>query len=754
MFETTSEQDDAIQSVLDGYHVQVMAIPGSGKSRLAYETIRRCDDECMLVIVYNRALNDSTTDRLQSMDIGDRRVKSYTFHGLVSALTNRVCFNDQQLFQFIEELPVSTESIVENWKWADFSLLIIDEAQDMRPSFFYILKWLIGHVCQRKDDLRIVLLGDEHQLLYDFYSHDRADARFLSMGMDLLKDVNRRSWKEHRLSRSFRSTMSVSVFLNTLLGYKHMLPKSQDSSEPVDLFVCDIYTDVVPIVRKGLDNGKIFGFVPGDTMVLCQSMNQWSPAKGLVDLFIDKHIPIYVNRSGSLSDTQPFVLDTEYTKTDDIQDVVSFKTFCSSKGLENKLIIVINSRPLFEKPRCENSLYVGLSRSSNRMMIFQDHRGVHTDDLDGFVCAYDHQYGKDTREFVRIHICKTLTSKQKRIDVPKPDRDYVRLCIPETLVFTFSKILENIRKEVWVENVNDPIPECTYDDMNNEQRETIDVPNKISIQDTFARFFCSRDRTMNTNIVSIVGQTISTLVEFHFTHTVPRRFKKLRGAKSSKLRSLYNDTMSGLTHLGTYTGNKHRLIYYAQFIGGLCLLIDAYVGYIDKVYALHDYSIFGSTHVMDRVFRIIDSITSSGLCIRSQNGWYKRCSWKTTANSVIDVDDCVLASIHSSACIHMSMETTFIDDHSVLLFINNASIETKDIVHAGLLSYITRDKQNNPRIVDVYNTQNTAHMRVRSTNKMSNRTIGMLLRSKFIKEPTFSNDDFVSIHKYVTPIDK
>jgi superfamily I DNA/RNA helicase len=350
----TTEQQGIIDDVKGGQHVSVTALPGSGKSRVAYELIRQCtDDHSVVLIMYNRSLCDATTEHLGRLDIDTaRKVKAFTFHGLASSLTGTACHNDRQI---VEVLKSKTQP---EWYMDDFTLLIIDEGQDMRPGFMQLVHYMLQSACVNRARLRIVLLGDPRQLLYGFYNHNRADARFLSLGHVLLRPVNKRTWEQRQLTRSFRSTVPVTNFLNVLIPGHRML-SSGNAGPPVTLDVCNLRTfepaaKILRIVSR---------YPPEDVLVLCSTLGPTSPARKLVRTLVRHGSAVHVQRSGPLRDTSPVPLAGHTGR-------IRFKTFCASKGLEAKLVIVLNGRSLFQG--IENSLYVALSRSMQELVIFQD----------------------------------------------------------------------------------------------------------------------------------------------------------------------------------------------------------------------------------------------------------------------------------------------------------------------------------------------------------------------------------------------
>jgi hypothetical protein len=364
----TDEQQAVIDDVRTGQHVCVTALPGSGKSRVAYELIRQCvHDVQVVMLMYNRSLCDSTTEHVQRMDCPGRTIKAYTFHGLASALTGRTCQNDRQLMQLLAADTDETEAPV--WPLRDMTLLLVDECQDLRPVFVQLVFYVLRR-CTRLPDLRIVLLGDPRQLLYSFYNHNRADARFLVFGHRLFHTVNARAWSQRQLTRSFRSTRAVACFLNALIAEHDMRPGSTDTTgPPVILDVCNI--------RSQEPSSKILHLVanydPSDVLILCSTLGPSSPARAVVRTLVRHGLQVHVQRSGTLRDdcTTGSTGSTGPTgPTGPGPGRIQCKTFCAAKGLEAKLVIVLNDRSLVHA--LDNSVYVALSRSMRQLVVFQD----------------------------------------------------------------------------------------------------------------------------------------------------------------------------------------------------------------------------------------------------------------------------------------------------------------------------------------------------------------------------------------------
>jgi hypothetical protein len=356
----TDEQQQIIDDVIQGQHVSVTALPGSGKSMVAYELIRQSvSDTSVILIMYNRSLADATASNLKRLDLDpSRTVKAFTFHGLASSLSGTVCHNDRDIANAITALNSAASPPA--WHMDDFSLLIIDEAQDMRPDFMRLVHYMIQTACRERKRLRVVVLGDPKQLLYGFYKHKRADARFLTLSHVLLATINDRGWKQRQLTCSFRSTQQVASVLNALIPAHAMVPGGPTDGPPVSVVLCDYWNaekTAMKLIRL------VSEYNPEDVMILCGSLNSRSPAKPMVKALVRHGFPVHVQRSGDLRDVVPVSATSSAGK-------VCFKTFHASKGLEAKLVIVLYRGSIFQP--LPNSVYVAITRSTERLVVFQN----------------------------------------------------------------------------------------------------------------------------------------------------------------------------------------------------------------------------------------------------------------------------------------------------------------------------------------------------------------------------------------------
>jgi hypothetical protein len=592
----TAEQQRAVGAVLEGRHIQVVAMPGSGKSRLAYELIQQAtDDATTLMLVYNRALNVESAARLARLELGERQAKTYTFHGLVSAITGTVCCTDQH----------SDTS----FPYAHFSLLIIDECQDVRPTFFRLIRWLCHVVCQQRARLRVVLLGDPRQLLYDFYNKNRADERFLTLGAQLLHTVNHRVWDTHCLTQSFRSTYPIAVFLNTLARGHTMRPRDNllgVDRPPVEIIVCDIHRDIPRLLDAGhLAGGCLYGVSPSETMLLCSSLNARSPIRPLVKLLASRGIPVSVKRSGDLAD--------HHHDDGAAAHGVRCSTFCATKGLEARVVIVVSDRPLFVDPVCENSLYVALSRSNHRLVIFQAARAVCPEALDAFTTRLGdtcQQLGiTDPQEVVRLRVLRTPMGEPVTaggVYIPR------RVRTEDLVKYMDARDAEVYTQSFRTTQVSAPLVECLYPPATTPV-DTLSLPDHVPPEGLFDTLFTVPGVSGGSvGLLAMACTIVRTTVEFHLLGgRLPRRFGSLhRQVGSPYVQDLCRYALDWIKRLGTYSGHPGELLAYIQPIAAMCAVYDADTRFYDKIFEIRSFAIFACPAIAQRIQRTLTGLLS------------------------------------------------------------------------------------------------------------------------------------------------
>ncbi|KAF7908258.1 uncharacterized protein EAF01_004013 [Botrytis porri] len=332
------EQQIAIDTLLHTKkNIIVDACAGSGKTTTILHLAQSSPDTKFLVLVYNRRLMLETKQRIE--DLGLTNVTVQNYHTLGARYYTSECATDQGLKRVVED----DMTIFENTELPEFSVLILDEQQDMTP----ILKRFVDKVLRDKgfigpnrqpkaeQPLRVVVLGDRRQEVYGF---NNADSRFLSMANrpEVFGYINDQEWVLADQTASNRMTQSNVDFINQQLlkdpsGKPMRAVKSHDASGrpfPQPRYViCDPYDDLVHEVQRLLE---FPGISPNDIIVLSPSVRGVSPAIYLANDLALRGIPVFRSDS-DISEIAPEVAHGK----------VLICTYHQAKGIERKASIVL-----------------------------------------------------------------------------------------------------------------------------------------------------------------------------------------------------------------------------------------------------------------------------------------------------------------------------------------------------------------------------------------------------------------------------
>jgi hypothetical protein len=396
-----SPEQLAIIAALHSHHVIVSATAGSGKSTLAMQVFETMEhDDRAVLVTYNRALAESTKQRCISSVNADR-IGVYTYHGLASILCQKVIIDDMVLSEIISAHGLGTG---EAWSLRDFTLLVIDEAQDLRPMYVKLIMHLLYQVNTRPSKVRMLVMGDDQQLLYSFYNRSPADRRFLLGADRIFGSVNSIPWLHKSLSTSYRVSPPVAKVVNKLTKSDRPMVSSHTGGPPVTIFVVDMYKDAGPLVVQLVTKSK---YSPEEVFILSSSLNARSPVVDVVGCLVNAGVPVHVARSGALAEC----VSAQSTRRGKVQ----LKTFCAAKGLESSFVIVLNMRPLHDL--LENTQFVALTRTKSELVVLHNYRHTSHEELQGMIHG---MYNKDLRIVLmrKIAALPSLRAVPPRVSFP------------------------------------------------------------------------------------------------------------------------------------------------------------------------------------------------------------------------------------------------------------------------------------------------------------------------------------------------
>lgn len=375
------EQSVAIDTLLHtNDNIIIDAIAGSGKTTTILHLAQSSPDTNFLVLVYNRRLMLETEQRVQ--DLGLQNITVCNFHSLGARYYTPECATDQGLKRVVEE----DMSVIDGLSLPDFSVLVMDEQQDMTP----ILKRFVDKVIRdkgfigpdraptgRTNQLRVVVLGDKRQEVYSF---NNADSRFLTMAarLEVFGYLNKNKWTAADQTTSNRVTQQNVDFINQQMlkqplgmAMRAVRNQSQDGAPyPRPRYViCDPYEDILSEVLRLLDT---CGLSPTEIIVLAPSVRGASPAVYLANDLALRGIPVFRSDS-DVSDIAPEVASGK----------VLICTYHQAKGIERRASIVLGFdqgyHTWFDKtvnPRTtvSNPQYVAATRALEHLVLIHDSR--------------------------------------------------------------------------------------------------------------------------------------------------------------------------------------------------------------------------------------------------------------------------------------------------------------------------------------------------------------------------------------------
>lgn len=396
----SEEQLDIIECVKNGLNVQVEAVAGSGKTTCMLHISRVSGSKHILILTYNARLKDETRAKIGML--GLTNVEAHSYHAFCVKYYSPACFTDKGILDVLQrDTPPSRDF------W--FDLIMVDEVQDMTPTYFKLLKKIIrdsrygaevdgvyvdnseleyspvgseptenvfsdepddvlqgtsrsAMVTHKNPKIQICLFGDTLQNIYAF---KEADDRYLTLGDKIVRDGVRDDWIKMPLSQSFRITSEMAMFINVaVLGYNKIT--ALKSGSPVKYVICNSmangpFNEIRTLLRGGYKCGDIFIISAS-----IRSKNKYNPVKVLENKLVKCGYQCYVPIS-----------DDELLKPDVISNKIVFSSIHQTKGLERKIVLFLTADISYfefyqrdaDRRVCPNTLYVAWTRASEKLII-------------------------------------------------------------------------------------------------------------------------------------------------------------------------------------------------------------------------------------------------------------------------------------------------------------------------------------------------------------------------------------------------
>jgi len=331
----SAEQAAIVGAVAAGDSVVVHACAGSGKTALAIMISR--DALCAVtLIVYNKQLQLESQGRAERAGVTNLTCR--TLHSLAGG-----CVDDDALRRAVDSWDAGALPPA----GATTGLLIVDEAQDMRPLYIRALRHLAGG--ERAHP--VVVLGDGRQCIYNFTSLPqdlRADGALLRSPE---RCWPRLRWRHMTLSTSYRLTPQMVRFVNAFWGSGMRSARGRGAP------VCYVHDDPYGSAVTSLIADRIRKYGADGVMLLARSARA------------GRATPILVQANKLLGALPQVCFRTARTQGADARQSFTVSTFHGSKGTEARCVIVFGLDVYGAAPPDTNAMGVALSRASEELVV-------------------------------------------------------------------------------------------------------------------------------------------------------------------------------------------------------------------------------------------------------------------------------------------------------------------------------------------------------------------------------------------------
>jgi hypothetical protein len=328
----SDQQQSVVEALDDGSNVVAHAVPGGGKSTLLLEICKRTTKTC-LIIAYNTQLASKMNEVLEKEGLQDR-VTCFTFHGICTScislapddFTMKTCIDSAKNGFAVKTLEPD--------------LVLLDEAQDMKPMYITLLHLIL------RGDIQYFVCGDTNQMIYDFDVDNMADTSIIRYPRRHFQSD--RLWETRMCNISYRLSPQIVSFVNQICDSN--IDSANINGEKVIVRVANLYKEASSIILKYMNPD-----VNKNMLLVSQKKSNFELTK-ILNQLSSKDINIHVSGCDDID------VNIQRNK-------LRISTWHSSKGMEDDTIFVIIPNTCKKNP-----MYVALTRSYNRLVVILDER--------------------------------------------------------------------------------------------------------------------------------------------------------------------------------------------------------------------------------------------------------------------------------------------------------------------------------------------------------------------------------------------
>ena len=344
----TPDQQKAVSNFKRGRNVRVTAVPGAGKTHVILHACQQVNNKKCLVLAYNRDLCEATRKAICAMNLTER-VQCYTFHGLATCLV-RPTYDDVALHELLQDLRASDAATPR----LDADCIIIDEAQDLRQSFYELIPYLVNV----RQNMQYMIVGDANQMLYDYDDEDPALLQFLECPNSWFAST--RQWAHIHFKHTHRCAPCIARFVSSTFNVEFCstieVLGASVSVQTVNMWRDNLVASTVQCVLKEYLNSNTLD----KCAILVPFKRNNVPLRLMINWLSRMNIPIHVQG-----------VDGQDLRVRKGKLLVG--TWHSSKGTEMETCIVFGMTERAMR-RSRNAAFVACTRAQKRLIILNDVR--------------------------------------------------------------------------------------------------------------------------------------------------------------------------------------------------------------------------------------------------------------------------------------------------------------------------------------------------------------------------------------------
>lgn len=355
----TNEQQDIVDTIQKGCSCIVMAVAGSGKTTTVLYMAKAIPEKQVLFLTYSANLKADNRKRGASIS----NLEIHSFHSFAYKYYSTECADTLKPALRIE--PTCDFS---------FSVIVVDETQDMDKTMYLFLKKVLDDNSNNKD-VTFLLLGDEAQCIYQYRG---SDARYLTLAACILGTP----MMKLTLSESFRLTKQMCGVINH--GFQgtrrwQEIRSTQDVPGSVVYLKIPKAFDSQMVMTRIKKSVKEHNILPHEIFILAPTVrshgNNLNPCVKLQQKLQKHGSEIF----GQTCHIFVPLSDDHIPNQKDMNNKLCFMTYHQSKGREARMVVVIGvDRSYFvyydrqsRGDELTEPLLVALSRAKEHLVIVE-----------------------------------------------------------------------------------------------------------------------------------------------------------------------------------------------------------------------------------------------------------------------------------------------------------------------------------------------------------------------------------------------